>query len=239
MRYGSITCTTMGSSIGVHLRWIGLAGSLLFVASLAVISVCVTAYPDDSMVWENFTNITDISSVQDFELNSNDDTIYILMGNSIEEWALEQPIRYAKYDRAWGEIYDLEWSDHMGQMAIIHSGSMMDFPTIWDSKLILLDGNMNIVESLAPWGNLTNYKSSDMIDIEWNPKSSWIAILHDDGVLRIIDVTDGSLVLQRDLGTTTSNIRWNPQGTLIGSQLDELVVSNTIPLPSNISVSAP
>jgi WD40 repeat protein len=165
--------------------------------------------------WENISNITSLTRINDLEVNSAEDSLFILCGTRIEEWGLLEHVKRRTIYPHFKSFGDMDWSDEYRWMAIVNHGSIIDDEGALKSPLAVIDIYGDILFAFTPWGQLPSYNEATIVDLEWGPSSTLLAVLFQDGVLRIYDMETQKLHAEQKFSKNGRAIRWSPSEQLL------------------------
>lgn len=173
--------------------------------------------------WDNISNITQLNEISAIELNSVDETLFVRRSLEILEYGL---INTSPIDSIWPDdsdfFYDMDWNNDYQKMAYAHSGSFASPSNLWNSPLVILDRNGVPIEGMTPYGRIPEHPSN-IADIEWRPRSNHLAIGFHDGILQIINCSDGSVISRHSFQHPIKRCLWNPTGSLLAVIITDMM----------------
>ena len=167
--------------------------------------------------WVNSSNLTGMGPINCIEINSRDDSIFILSRLYVEEWGVWNHRFISELYLDFEGSNDMDWNPEQEWLAIKSDGDTMDDKDMSPLEIIDVDGE--ILYEFHPWGDLPAYPDSTIVDLEWRPNSTELAILFYDGTLRIYEVRSQEVVHEWKHEGNGKTIVWDPSGEYLSVML--------------------
>jgi WD40 repeat protein len=202
-----------------------------FLACVLISFLFFTSYPVQADIypesWEVVSTIIDVRNIRGYDVNSASDTIFLLTGRDLEEWGILNTTRVRYFSVPSSYFIKMDWNDEHRWMAWATEGPSGDDYPPWYSQLAIYHNNGSLVAALQPYGNLERNQNTTILDMQWCPGTSLLAVAYGDGTIMVYDISDMSTrLVQTGFKTPNTKIEWNPEGTLLAVISGHLLISD-------------
>ena len=188
---------------------------IIFIVFFFLVTLSNVGADDNGEItnWDNVSNITGTRFLYDVEMNSNNGTIYILTGDYLEEWGLENHTMIRSFHLKMISHGDMDYSPFMDLIAIVDSGKLSDGEPF--SPLVIMETSGSRINRFEPFGELPPYNDASIVDLEWRPFKDHLAVLFQDGKLIIYNVTSNEILYETKYDNYGYCIKWSPSGEFL------------------------